>query len=116
MIQKSLVLAAALAGVSLTTAAFAYSAKDTPPPRVIASSVVNPTGLPRAFANEVVNVAFRLDESGQPRDIEVLWVSDAQLKKQLVEAFRQWRFDMTTAGKDAATKRFILPIQLKPEV
>ena len=119
MIQKSLLLVAALAGVSLTGTAFAYSPKDaakTPAPRVIPSSVVKPSGLPLHFAGEVINVEFSLDQKGQPRDIQVLWVSDAALKKQLVEAFRQWRFESAAGAKTDSAKRFILPIQLNPEV
>jgi TonB family protein len=116
MIRKSLLLAAALAGVSLTTATFAYSPEAAPAPRVIMSSVVSPTGLPRAFEGKVVTVAFRLDAEGQPRDIEVLWVRDAVLEKQLVQAFRQWRFEKQPANAGAAPQRYILPIELKPEV
>ena len=120
MKQKSLLIAAALAGVSLTTAAFAYPSKDAtnppPLPRVIAASVVSPTGLPREFEGEIVNVEFRLDRTGQPREIDVLWVHDDVLKKRLVDAFRQWRFELPATGAHNASQRFILPIQLKPEV
>jgi hypothetical protein len=122
MNKKSLLIAA-LAGVALTVNAFAYSPKDsakapaTPPPRVVASSVVKPTDLPMNFAGQVINVEFALDESGSPQDIKVLWVEDKALKKQLVAAFSQWRFEKS-ASSDAATapKRFILPISLQPEV
>ena len=120
MNKKSLLLAA-LTGVALTVSAFAYSPKDsakatTPAPRVVASSVVQPTNLPRSFAGAVVNVEFSLDPAGQPRDIQVLWVSDPVLKKQLTSAFRQWRFETGGAEATASSKRFILPIQINPEV
>ena len=117
MIKKILLLAA-LTGVALTGTAFAYSPKDAvkpDEPRVITASVVQPTGLPRTFAGETVNVEFSLDAKGQPRDIQVLWVSDAVLKKQLVAAFRQWRFEAGTTAADVSPRRYILPIQLNPE-
>jgi outer membrane biosynthesis protein TonB len=119
MNRKSLLIAAALAGVSLTTAAFAYSSKDaagsTPIPRVIPASVVKPIELPARFANATIDVSFYLDQNGQPRDIEVLRVDDPVLKKQLVNSFRQWRFDMSATSKEVAVRRFILPIHLLPE-
>lgn len=122
MIKKS-VLLAALTGVALTVNAFAYSPKDsakapaTPAPRVVAASVVKPTDLPMNFAGQVINVEFSLDSSGSPQDIKVLWVEDKRLKKQLVAAFSQWRFEQSASGDAAnAPKRFILPISLRPEV
>jgi hypothetical protein len=119
--NKKSVLLAALAGVALTVNALAYSPKDstspaTPAPRVVASSVVKPTGLPLNFAGAVINVEFSLDPAGQPRDIQVLWVSDPVLKKQLVSAFRQWRFETGVNDPATTSKRFILPIKLNPEV
>jgi hypothetical protein len=119
MIKKSLLLAA-LTGVALTGTAFAYSPKDAakpaaPAPRIIVASVVQPTGLPRGFSGETINVEFSLDQKGRPRDIQVLWVGDAVLKKQLVDAFRQWRFEAGATTPDAAPRRYILPIQVNPE-
>ena len=115
MLKQSLLLAA-LAGVVLTTtSALAFAPKDATAataPRPIQSSVVNPTGLPRNFAGEVINVEFSLDAAGAPRDIQVLHVSDPVLKRQLVAAFRQWRFETAAGNATPATKRFILPIEL----
>ena len=120
MNKKSLLLAA-LAGVAFTVNALAYSPKDSaspasPGPRVVASSVVKPTGLPRSFVGAVVHVEFSLDQAGQPRDIKVLGVEDKVLKKQLVSAFSQWRFEQSLNDPAKSPKRFILPIQLSPEV
>jgi TonB family protein len=114
MINKSL-LFAALTGVAVTASAFAFPANDTakmPAPRPIESSVVKLTGLPREFTGAVVNVEFTLDPSGQPRDIKVLRVNDAVLKRQVVAAFSQWRF---TADAVTGTKRFVLPLEIRPE-
>ena len=121
MIKKSLLLAAALAGVALTGNALAYSPKDsagtdaTPVPRVIPSSVVNPTGLPRSFAGLLVNIEFTLDQDGKPQDIKVLRVDDTVLKRQLVAAFRLWRFEPGVVDANASQKRFILPLEIRPE-
>ena len=121
MNNKSLLLAASLIAAAFTSSAFASSSNcqdataSAPQPRPVASSIVKPTGLPREFTGAIVDVEFALDQSGQPRDIKVLHVTDAVLKRQLVAAFQQWRFE---AGMNtpANPKRFILPIQLEPEV
>ncbi len=120
MNKKSLLLAA-LAGVALTVNAFAFDSKAAASPaaasalRPIPSSVVPPSGLPLSSVGTIVNVEFTLDQAGQPRDIKVLRVEDAVLKRQLVAAFSQWRFD-TSASPAPTQKRFILPIELRPEV
>jgi hypothetical protein len=116
--MKSILLAAALTGVSFTGSAFAYSPKDTtatPTPRPVASSIVRPERLPVRFAGAVINVEFTLDQAGQPHEIKVL-ASDPVVKKQMAEAFRQWRFEPGVNGPDATQKRYILPVHLLPEV
>ncbi|MEY2878942.1 MAG: hypothetical protein RLZZ15_1322 [Verrucomicrobiota bacterium] len=118
MNRKSLLVAAALAGAAFVSTASAFTPKETkitPEPRPIIASVVTPTDLPRSFSGAVINVEFSLDAAGRPRDIQVLWVSDAALKRQLVAAFSQWRFDAPTGDPAVTQKRFILPIELKAE-
>jgi len=121
MNKKSLLLAA-LAAVTLTTVnAFAYGPQTSASPaaapalRPIPASVVQPSGLPRSSAGAIIDVEFSLDQAGQPRDIKVLRVDDAVLKRQLVAAFSQWRFD-ASAIPAGIQKRFILPIEIRPEV
>ena len=122
MNNKSLLLAASLAAAAFTSSAFASSSNDQDnaasaiQPRPVASSIVKPTGLPMQFAGAVVNVEFALDQTGQPRDIKVLSVNDTVLKRQLVAAFQQWRFAPGMNAPATSSKRFILPIQLDPEV
>ncbi len=118
--MKSILVATALLGVSLTGSAFAYSPKESaspatsPAPRPIPASVVKPTGLPLGFSRAVINIEFTLDQTGQPHEIKVLSVEDPVLKRHLVEAFRQWRFE--TGARDAdAQKRYILPLELRAE-
>ena len=118
MTNKTLLLAASFVA-ALTSSAFASSpdSRDTAvgavQPRPIASSVVKPTGLPMEFAGAVVNVEFALDQTGQPQEVKVLRVKDTVLKRQLVSAVRQWRFE-TGVNATANSKRFILPIRLAP--
>ena len=117
--MKSQLIAVALAGLALTSSAFAYSPNDarpaSPAPRVLSSSVVKPTGLPYNFKNAVINVEFSLDASGQPRNVKVLWVDDPVLKRQLLAAFRQWRFEVDARDANETGKRFILPIELRAD-
>lgn len=117
--MKSVLLAALLATAPLATSVLAYSPKDQhpllPAPRVVPSSVVKPTGLPYHFAGATINVEFSLDAAGKPQKIKVLWVDDPVLKRQLVAAFRQWRFEPGTKEATEGGKRFILPVELKPE-
>jgi hypothetical protein len=121
MITKSLLIAA-LAGLALSSSALAYSPNDTARtpasavPRPVPASVVQPTGLPLKFADAVINIEFSLDPAGQPRDIKVLRVDDPVLKRQLVAAFKQWRFESAPNAPVASDRRFILPVHLKPEV
>jgi hypothetical protein len=116
--KNSLLLAAALTGAAFATPAFADSAKKcscpdcASAPHPVASSVVAPTGLPREFAGKTVNVEFTLDKAGHPTNIQVLWVRDATLERQLVAAFRQWRFDTGAGDPAPAQKRYILPLEL----
>jgi hypothetical protein len=117
--KKLLLIAAALAGVVLTGTAFAYAPQETAvptravTPKVIPSSVVNPTGLPLSAAGATIEIEFTLNQLGQPQQIKLLRVDDAVLRRSLLAAFSQWRFE--PVGVDAAQKRFILPVQIRPE-
>lgn len=119
--MKSLLLVAALTGVSLSRPAFAFGPNDqgsvvtTPTPRVVASSVVKPERLPMRFSGAVINVEFTLNAAGEPQDVKVI-TRDEAVKKQLGLAFRQWRFEAGATGADANQKKYILPVHLMPEV
>ncbi len=116
--MKSLLLAAALTGVSFASSAFAFTptAVTSPAPRPVLDSVVKPTGLPLTFAGGVINIEFTLDSSGAPREIQIHAVRDAALRRQLLKAFSQWRFEAGATDATNAQKRFILPLQITPEV
>ena len=119
--KKSQFIAAALAGVCFASLAFAFPQKEStgksaaPALKIVPTKVVGVTGLSPAFAGVVVNVEFTLGPTGQPRDIRVLWVSDPVFKRQLVQAFSQWRFDGPVHEANAANQRFILPLEIIPE-
>jgi len=115
--MKSFLLAAALLGASLPASALAYTPKDaasTPAPRVVPASVVKP-GLPPGFSRALIDIEFTLDSAGRPQDIQVRSVQDPILKRHLVEAFSQWRFETGTPGTDTAAKRFVLPLDVRAE-
>jgi len=122
MINRSLSLLAALAGVALTGTAFACSPTDSakpagnPAPRVVASSVVMPIRLPEQFIGSTVDVVFTLDQSGRPHNIQVLRVDDPIVQKRFAASFSRWRFEPGVSDPAATAKRFILPIKIKPDV
>jgi TonB family protein len=117
--MKSRILTSALVAVSFLGSAFAY----TPTPeqaaaaaaaRPVPSKIVNPERLPMRYAGSLIQIEFSLDKSGRPQDIKVLSSEEVAVKKQVIEAFRQWRFDGVTEAV-AGQKRFVLPLQLVPE-
>lgn len=118
MINKSLLLAA-LTGVALTGTAFAFPVSETSvaakysEPRPIASTVVNPTGLPHEFSGAIVNVEFTLDAAGRPHKIRVQHVQNPVLERQIASAFSQWRF--SPGASESPAKLFVLPLQLRAE-
>lgn len=120
--KKSLSLAAALAAVVLTGSAFAYAPSDSvhqaaaSAAKLVPTKVVNPTGLPRSFRRDIVQIEFSLDQAGQPRDIKVVSNTDRETKKQIVKAFSQWRFEPGAIEAGSGTKRFVLPLEVVPEV
>ena len=119
--MKSSLLTTTIATLALASSAFAFSPADAKTenakcsPRVVTASVVNPKNLPQAFAGATINVEFSLDAAGQPRDVRVPNVEDRQLKQQLVQAFKQWRFEGASSEAIANGKRYVLPVELRPE-
>lgn len=125
--KKSLLLVAAFAGVFVTGSAFAgHDAADVKAAsgqsiHLTPAKVVSPTGLPSAYENATVKVEFSVDPEGQPQEIrldsvDVRSPNERVLKRQLVEAFRQWRFDGDVNAASTTGQRFILPLKLRPEV
>jgi hypothetical protein len=113
--KKSSLLALALVALGFTGSAFAgtgASCKCNPTVlRVAPAKVVSPTDLPSAFADKTVKVEFSLDQNGQPRDIRVN-ATDRVLTRQLVRAFREWKFEGDVQQASASGQRFVLPLKL----
>jgi hypothetical protein len=116
--MKTIQIARALIGACFVTAVFAIPASElagakTPPPTP--TVVVEPTHLPRTFTGGIVHVEFSLDESGRPRDIRLPAVHDASLKMPVLKAFSQWQFAPSQNGASFQSKRFVLPLEVKPQ-
>jgi TonB family protein len=119
--KKSILLASALIAAVFANSASAYSPKTTaqqltPAPKLVPAKIVTPSGLPESFSRSIVNVEFSLDASGQPKDVKVLSNADRNVKEQVVKAFKQWKFEPIAAQPGAETPRFVLPLDIVPEV
>jgi hypothetical protein len=118
--MKPVQFAAAIIGVGLASIAFAVDAA-TPAPAIASQPaprpmvVVEPSNLPRGFAGGVVYVEFSLDENGRPRNIRLPWVYESDLKREVVKAFKQWQFAPVRTEAAAPEKRFLLPLEVKPQ-
>lgn len=119
--MKTLLIAAALTGVSFATSAFAVTNGLTlrvdarPSGDLKPAVIVQPTNLPRAFKGGIVTVEFSLDQAGRPREIQFPSAVEAQLAERVLQAFSQWQFDPSAAGELPAGKRFVLPIEIRPQ-
>jgi len=120
--NKNLSFTAALAALVLTGSAFAFTPDPTKQPiagsvaKLVPSKVVKPTNLPLSFTRAVMNVEFSLDASGRPQDIKILSNADRAAKEQIAKAFAQWKFEPVAREAGAEPKRFILPLDVIPEV
>jgi hypothetical protein len=115
---KPILLAAALVGAASSANAYPNDTKNSAAaaqPRPVPSSVVSPEGVPWQFEGAVIHVEFSLDAAGQPRDIKLPKVYDEVLERQLIDAFRRWRFAPVASAPGAKSPRYILPVQLTPK-
>jgi TonB family protein len=66
--------------------------------------------VPQAFARQNISgrveVSFKLDNAGQPRDIRVEKASHTEYAESVVNALRQWRFE----DANATNVRYRLPV------
>ena len=114
--MKTAQLVLALAGASLAASSFAVPTSApvrSAAPQPVPSSIVAPTNLPRTLAGSTINVEFKLDANGRPRDVRLPSVYDPQAARQLTEAIRQWQFTPAPADKNARETRFVLPLEIK---
>jgi hypothetical protein len=120
--KKSRTFLALFASLVLGSVAFAgqpQSAVSSEPDVAatpVAEKVVNPSKLPLSFKRSVLKMRFSLNGAGQPQDVQVLSNVDGEVKNQVVKAFKEWRFDVASVGHRLETTRFILPLDIIPEV
>lgn len=100
---------AALADDSVVTAS---AASYTAPMPV---KIVAPSGIPRRFRNETIRLSLTIDESGRPRNIELLSGRDAALVRHLLPAVAQWKFSPAIKNGRAVATEVVLPIELVDE-
>jgi len=118
MKTSQLISGAALAVGLFSSSAFAYVEQPTPWPqtpradRPVVSKAVMPTGLPTRYEGATVEVAFTVDATGQPRNIQLLQESDSRLIKRLVLAISQWRFTPAQKNGVPVSTRVVMPLKL----
>jgi protein TonB len=118
-ILRTAVLAAGLLSASIASAALAVdsvvatdaASYSAPAPLTI----VAPSGIPRRFQNETSRLSLTIDESGRPRNIELLSARDAALVRHLLPAVAQWRFSPAMKNGRAVATNVVLPIELVDE-
>jgi hypothetical protein len=112
-------LTALLASFALSSAAFAGTTENVVNlengDQLVVSTLVNPSELPPTFTRRVLDVRFALNEYGEPHDVRVLSMADSKVKKQVVKAFKEWRFDVAALDRNVASQRYILPLDIIPE-
>lgn len=119
--MKAVLFAAAFTGLSLAHSAFAVATPSPAHPATVAGAqpsptlVVEPTDLPRSFAGGTVYIEFSLDKEGRPQNVRVPWVFDRQLSRPILKVFRQWQFAPATDEAAATNKRFLLPLEIRPQ-
>ncbi|MDA8527211.1 energy transducer TonB [Opitutaceae bacterium] len=111
---SSLVLGAAL----LTSSAFAIPNPGSAQPENENWTAPQPTGViapvfARQHEGDTVRVRLVIDELGQPSEIVVLTLVDAELKQNIVTAVEQWQFEPATKDGRAVKTHAVLPIELK---
>jgi TonB family protein len=112
-------LTAAFVGtVVITTSALAFPNPDGArpdhenwqPPQPV--EIVAPNLL-SSHDGVTVHVRLTIDEEGRASDVEVLRRRDPILKREIVKAVEQWRFEPATSNGKPTKMRVILPIELK---
>ena len=76
------------------------------------TEVVSPV-FARSHEGDTVRVRLVIDELGLPSEVVVLTLVDAELKKSIVTAVEQWRFEPATQNGKAVKTHAVLPIELE---
>jgi TonB family protein len=119
MNHKNFLLMAALAGGMLSPmlaapasapAATAVAGREFSAPAP--TRVVSPVNVPRRYQNETVRLSLTVDETGRPRNVQLLNGRDPSLAKHLLPAVARWQFKPATLGGRPVAAEVVLPLQL----
>ena len=118
-ILRAAILAAGLLSASFASAALAVDSAVTTDAASYSAptplTIVAPSGIPRRFQNETIRLSLTIDESGRPRNIELLSARDAALVRHLLPAVAQWKFSPAMKNGRAVATDVVLPIELVDE-
>lgn len=111
------VTAAVIGAALLTSTAFAFPNPDGAKPAHENWAMPQPVEVvaPNLLGSHdgvTVHVRLTIDEQGVPSDVEVLRDRDPILKREIVEAVQQWKFQPATNNGEAVKMRVILPLEL----
>ncbi len=104
---KNIVIVA-LTSSLLSLTAFADATDSIPQ----VEKIVSPTGLSRQHLGATVQLAFTVDERGQPQDVAVVSPADRKLTTSVVTAVSQWRFRPARQAGLPVSKRVTMPLQI----
>lgn len=96
--------------VSSLLSAVAFANAETSVPQV--ETIVSPTGLSRQHLGTTVQLAFTLDENGQPHDVAVVSPADRKLTASVITAVSQWRFSPALRNGMPVAQRVTMPLQI----
>jgi TonB family protein len=107
-VRRSLLFRRQLQVIPYESAAAAAVKFEAPAP----TKVVKPMGLSRRLEGATVTLRFTVDESGKPRDIQVLAPHNGALTRNLVSAVSQWEFTPGRKNGKAVSTHVELPVKL----
>jgi TonB family protein len=101
-------VSAPLGSSLLSVATFAHAEATAPQ----VETIVSPTALSRQHLGTTVQLAFTVDENGQPRDIAVVSPADRKLTASVITVESQWRFAPAMQGGVPVFKRVTMPLEI----
>lgn len=108
----------ALGAFVLTSAALAFpnpngaepENENWQPPQPV--EVVAPQ-FARVHDGSTVHVKLTIDHEGNASDVVVMFAQDPQLKRDIVKAVEQWKFEPAQKDGKAVETRVVMPLELK---
>lgn len=112
---KNILFAAALMGGLLSasaavgsTATSDVSSYSAPTPL----KIVAPSGIARRFQGETIRLSLTIDETGRPKNINLLSRRDSNLERNLLPVVGQWKFVPAMKNGRPVSADVVLPIEL----